>query len=235
MGVHVRDFVPGRPAAFYGEYEEYMETELWGKIIETYSKAQLTFRKDKLIALSGIAREIQHLLRSTYVAGLWSCHLPYSLLWAVKSSGYRSADYLAPSWSWASVEGPISFPDGMREVFKLLSRRGECATLLDVGVDLVTPSNSFGQVKGGWIRIRGRVGVASWEWTESEQSWTEETPVSLTNYVPPFQAYDEVNNPVEFHLIPENGNFTTLVSIHLDDTDAYRASRHSFYQFIRSR
>ncbi|KAI3316817.1 heterokaryon incompatibility protein-domain-containing protein [Xylariaceae sp. AK1471] len=216
--VYLRDFVPRKPAAFYGEYEEYMETELWSKVVETYSQAQLTFQKDKLIALSGISREIEHLLRSTYVAGLWRCHLPYSLLWTAKSSGYRSTEYLAPSWSWASVEGPISFPDGMREVFKLVNQRGECATLLDVGIDLVTPSNPFGQVKSGWIRVRGRVGIASWEWTESEHSWTEETPVSLTNYVPPFQAYAEVNNPKEFHLVPENDSFTTLVSIHLDDT-----------------
>jgi len=70
--------------------------------------------------------------------------LPYSLLWTVKPGGDRSIDYLAPSWSWASVEGSISFPDGMREVFKLPNREGECATLLNPSIDLVTPTNSFG-------------------------------------------------------------------------------------------
>jgi hypothetical protein len=216
--VYLRDFVPRKPAASYGQYGEYMETELWSKIVETYSKADLTFRKDKLIALSGITREIQHLLKSTYAAGLWRCHLPYSLLWTAKSGAYRSTDYLAPSWSWVSVEGPISFPDGMREVFNLLKLKGECATVLDIGIDLVTPTDPFGQVKSGWIRLRGKVGVASWKWTKSEDNWTEETPILLTNYIPPFQTYTEINNPEQFYLFPENDNFTTMVSIYLDDT-----------------
>jgi hypothetical protein len=210
--------VPRKPVASYGLYAEFVETELWSKVVETYSKAHLTFRKDKLIALSGIAREVGHLLKSTYAAGLWRCHLPYSLLWTTESGGYRSTDYLAPSWSWVSVEGPISFPDGMREVFKVLNLRGECATLLDLGIDLMTPTDPFGQVKSGWIRIRGMVGVASWKWTGSEYNSTENTPILLTNYIPPFQAYSEINNPEEFYLLPENDNFTTLVSIHLDNT-----------------
>jgi hypothetical protein len=210
--------VPRKPVASYGLYAEFVETELWSKFVETYSKAHLTFRKDKLIALSGMAREVGHLLKSTYAAGLWRCHLPYSLLWTTESGGYRSTDYLAPSWSWVSVEGPISFPDGMREVFKVLNIRGECATLLDLGIDLMTPTDPFGQVKSGWIRIRGMVGVASWKWTGSEYNSTENTPILLTNYIPPFQAYSEINNPEEFYLLPENDNFTTLVSIHLDNT-----------------
>jgi len=63
-----------KPAASYGHCGEYMETEIWSKVVENYSKADLTYQKDKLIALSGMAREIQHLLKSTYAAGLWECH-----------------------------------------------------------------------------------------------------------------------------------------------------------------
>jgi len=45
----------------------------------------------------------------------------------------------------------------------------------------------------------------------------EETPISLTNYIPPFQTYTKTKNPEQFYLFPENDNFTTLVAIHLDD------------------
>lgn len=215
--VYLRDFVPRKPAASYGYYGEFMETELWSKIVENYSKTDLTDPKDKLIALSGIAAEIGYLLESSYAAGLWKCHLPFSLLWTAKPGGYRPADYLAPSWSWASVQGSISFPDGMREVFKLLNRKGECAIILDLSIDLVMPTGPFGQVKSGWIRVKGKVGVASWTWTGSRSNSTEETPVSLTNYIPPFQAYAGTKDPKQFYLVPENDNFTTLVAIHLDD------------------
>ena len=40
----------------------------------------------------------------------------------------------------------------------------------------------------------------------------------MTDYVPPFQAYTEIHTPQQFHLVPENHDFTTSVGINLDDT-----------------
>lgn len=211
-GVYLRDFVPRKSFSSY-KHPEAAETELWSEIVETYSRAHLTFRKDKLIALSGIAREVGHLLKSEYVAGLWQCHLPYSLLWAAQPGGYRSTDYLAPSWSWASVDGPISFAHYMEENFKILDRRWECATLLNISIDLATSADPFGQVKNGWIQVRGKLGVASW----GDKHNKENTPVVLTNFVRLSQSYIDLDSPQEFHIVPSSGTFTKQVRIYLDD------------------
>jgi hypothetical protein len=40
-----------------------------------------------------------------YLAGLWRAHLPAALCWAAGSPTKRSTTYMAPSWSWASLEG----------------------------------------------------------------------------------------------------------------------------------
>jgi hypothetical protein len=62
--------------------------ELWRKVVEDYSRTQLTNFGDKLIALAGIAKHFQENLLSSdptcrYVAGLWSRHLESQLLWYV--------------------------------------------------------------------------------------------------------------------------------------------------------
>ena len=44
--------------------------ELWRRIVEVYSKAQLTQPKDKLVALAGLARLISGKIDSKYVAGV---------------------------------------------------------------------------------------------------------------------------------------------------------------------
>ncbi|KAJ4290558.1 hypothetical protein N0V90_010775 [Kalmusia sp. IMI 367209] len=87
----------------------------WSVLIQEYSKCELTFSKDRLVALSGLisALEERGLNRGCYFAGMWEADLPYCLLWtraAVDQSrhpGARPDVYRAPSWSWASLEYPI--------------------------------------------------------------------------------------------------------------------------------
>jgi len=44
---------------------------LWDKLVEVYSRCQLTKEEDKLIAISGLARQMKSLLGDTYLAGLF--------------------------------------------------------------------------------------------------------------------------------------------------------------------
>ena len=112
--------------------------------MQDYSRRKLTYSKDKLIALSGLAhdyseREVQpgasykHYKgeqRGKYAAGLWEVDMPSALLWrtyqyppnmtrAVNATPLRPpqrpSDYRAPSWSWASVDGRISYDSQMLE------------------------------------------------------------------------------------------------------------------------
>jgi len=88
---------------------------LWGSIVATYTKGALSFESDKLVALSGIASQLQKVLGDQYLAGLWSNHFADQLLWTAEYASTRSRkstrphDYRAPSWSWAAIEGEISW------------------------------------------------------------------------------------------------------------------------------
>lgn len=53
----------------------------WGSLFTDYTRRNLTFKTDKMAAISGIAKEMQKLLQDRYVAGLWEASLPHSLLW----------------------------------------------------------------------------------------------------------------------------------------------------------
>jgi hypothetical protein len=89
---------------------------VWRKIVVAYSPLALTVSSDKLPALSGLAEKRRVFSNQKYFAGLWENTLVLDLLW------YRNDNYgerplpmpddlawRAPSWSWASVDGPIMY------------------------------------------------------------------------------------------------------------------------------
>jgi hypothetical protein len=87
----------------------------WFFIVEDYARRKLTLSRDKLVAISGVARIIAPMYGTDYVAGLWVRNLLRLLVWYTDpqdSSAARDVTtiYRAPSWSWASVDGLVSFP-----------------------------------------------------------------------------------------------------------------------------
>ena len=84
---------------------------LWIDIVEEYTRRELTHEKDKLIAISGIAAQLELAWEDTYVAGLWRTSLIHHLAWSrhrVPSKNYHPPTaYRAPTWSWASIDGPV--------------------------------------------------------------------------------------------------------------------------------
>lgn len=103
----------------------------WLDLVETYCKCDLTQGKDKLIAISGIARVLQRGMKSSYCAGLWADRLCHALLWMPTTEPLvRAEASRAPSWSWASVDGPFQFPadfllEGCMAEVALISLNGE--------------------------------------------------------------------------------------------------------------
>ncbi|KAK0647146.1 heterokaryon incompatibility protein-domain-containing protein [Cercophora newfieldiana] len=97
----------------------------WEDIVRVYTRAELTFPSDKLVALGGLARHMKALLDDTYIAGLWLRHLHGNLLWHAgrdsegtvmrphfSTPSCPHADvreqYRAPSFSWASTDDAMS-------------------------------------------------------------------------------------------------------------------------------
>ncbi|MCJ1269947.1 hypothetical protein MMC22_009840 [Lobaria immixta] len=127
--------------------------QLWCKIVKAYMACDLSHHEDKLIALSGLAKKMQVILKDEYFAGMWGTVLPSQLLWTVSACqqangrpSCRPIPYRAPSWSWASVDGDI-YPGES-------SREGIMITILNSEIIPVN-SNLTGRIKGGSLLIQG--------------------------------------------------------------------------------
>lgn len=93
---------------------DYFQERLWHSVVERYASANLTYGKDRLIALAGIAQFVCEKLEDSYFAGLLGQHLVESLCWIpLVSQIYNPEDLvtktndIAPSWSWAKLNCPI--------------------------------------------------------------------------------------------------------------------------------
>lgn len=91
------------------ESTEVDHTKEWHNDVTNYSRRNLTFATDRLVALSGVATSRAQKTGDRYLAGLWESSLFWDLLWHTRPGidmpvPERS---IAPSWSWASVGGPV--------------------------------------------------------------------------------------------------------------------------------
>jgi hypothetical protein len=86
---------------------------LWADTVSVYSLCELTYASDKLIALSGVAKIMAQVLEDEYCAGLWRSRLVTELYWSRVLGTEQPLPppdlntYRAPSWSWATYDGPI--------------------------------------------------------------------------------------------------------------------------------
>jgi len=134
-------------------YYEKATMPTWGKIIHMYSRANLTYARDKLVALSGIAEVYQSEARGKYLAGMWRTGLEIALCWQLhyqRKLCKRPSEYRAPTWSWASVDGEIS----RETVNKLDARNIEfCIKIKDVMV-ANRGDDLFGEIYDGVLKLR---------------------------------------------------------------------------------
>ncbi|KAI9159016.1 HET-domain-containing protein [Paramyrothecium foliicola] len=86
----------------------------WGNIVKEYTQRDLTFQKDKLLAIRGIADALSSQVVKSYFAGSWvdtPRAMIMSLLWT-RAPGSKLSPRLdlAPTWSWASTSSAVSWP-----------------------------------------------------------------------------------------------------------------------------
>jgi hypothetical protein len=158
---------------------------VWTAALDSYTRCELTHATDKLVAISGVARVLADRFRDQYRAGLWQSNLVGGLCWRVDrirratqqlvpvgtyarrwdtSRRYSPpAPYLAPSWSWASVDGcvvPCPYLSSEErspssDESRLESTRS-LVVVLAVSVEAETSDNPFGAVKpGAEMRVQG--------------------------------------------------------------------------------
>ena len=137
--------------------------------IMNMSECQLSFPKDKLPALSGMVSQMAAATKATYVAGLWKEDLILGLTWRRvhrKTLVTVRRPWRAPSWSWASIDGPVEWlwciSVNTRYPADLDGDKELDLDVLDVVVDEIFPG-SFGEFKPG-----GRIEAIATLYTEIE-------------------------------------------------------------------
>ncbi|CZR53734.1 uncharacterized protein PAC_03614 [Phialocephala subalpina] len=135
------------PLAACTEVWELMQQ--WPAIVLAFCRCDLTMPKDKLVALSGIAKTIQGRFEGLgYLAGLWNHNLEDQLLWYMMAPAKTRAEpYRAPTWSWVSLD---------REIWpRFMSFNYSIVEILEASTEPLDHDHPTGQVKRGSIQLAG--------------------------------------------------------------------------------
>jgi hypothetical protein len=148
-------------ACFNNETFEHLG--LWYRLVNDYSARMITFETDKLPAISGVAKAAQRSIQQEYKAGLWLNDIIEGLLWSSSGPGaVKAVEYVAPSWSWASINfssmaarqyypGTIYF-NGYGN--SRLKSNNTLSKVIAISVSNVG-NDPFAQVVDGSLRIQG--------------------------------------------------------------------------------
>lgn len=235
----------------------------WRGIVRLFGKCALSVPTDKLVAVSGLANEMKRKLdqlrpsvRHRYIAGLWENELLSVLPWCVMDPASRAASYRAPTWSWASIDGQVSFPqETSGNIYPFSS-------LISVEVRQPPGETETGQVENASITLLGPVLRAK---IGSTIDWNRLTSVTfnVTSLCQasdtPLQAYpdSEAMAPTQFWIGSSRVCFDTIndicqdifqiviqktehnvegLALALDDTAActYRRIGYLRYQFTKT-
>ncbi|RFU24948.1 hypothetical protein B7463_g11394, partial [Scytalidium lignicola] len=118
----------------------------WMETVTSYSNGYLTYKEDKLRAISRLAKEVSNLHMCNYLAGLWKCNLLFELGWMTNGGSSPISEFIgdnqtyrAPSWSWASIDGPVKYPYhrnmGSGNIYPLVSINDFSQTIPDQYID----------------------------------------------------------------------------------------------------
>ncbi|KAH7165267.1 heterokaryon incompatibility protein-domain-containing protein [Dactylonectria macrodidyma] len=87
----------------------------WRSLVRDFSKRQLGDPADKLNAMQGIVHELEEETGDKHYAGIWESDPITGLSW-FQNAKNKDAETMVfnaartcPSWSWAKVDGPVSF------------------------------------------------------------------------------------------------------------------------------
>lgn len=158
-----------KPYSFFPSLESILNE--WRHLtVPAYTKKMLSKPKDRLPAAAGIASLIASRYDQEYLAGIWRADLKCGLMWSVPPSkeviSPAPGDYIAPSFSWASVNKEVRYACPVPTIHESPSGNGgseqerksvygdtECE-LVEAGVE-PCGANPLGYVKvGSYIRLR---------------------------------------------------------------------------------
>ncbi|KAI0193788.1 heterokaryon incompatibility protein-domain-containing protein [Xylaria flabelliformis] len=142
---------------FADESSEYpTNAARWWRLVQIYTRSNLTYQNDKLVAVAGLARAFSSVIREPYYAGIWGgADFLLSLLWTswprISVMNIPQTRYRAPSWSWASVEGEVYYEPTSRSVSRIITQK-----LVQIQSISTEPrrGDAYGEIKGGELVLK---------------------------------------------------------------------------------
>ncbi|KAK3318088.1 heterokaryon incompatibility protein-domain-containing protein [Apodospora peruviana] len=192
----------------------------WNMIVQEYSNYGITYRKDRLPAIAGMAKYYRRLGQDgEYLAGLWKNTFFENLLWhstTRSASKARPAEWIAPTWSWASAAEGVRFFGQLWIGLEVIDR----VKLVDARCESVHGDEMM-KLKSGFVTICGPVFPAVLRLKE-EEGKEEKTYVLEAEGVTPqtFDADYDFSVPGDFHIQPDSEVFgmeVANVTIYGDD------------------
>jgi Heterokaryon incompatibility protein (HET) len=152
-------FSSGRPHAQIDQQSEQAEVTVrnlmqWYKVVRQYTRRNLTFHSDKLPAISGIAKVFQAKTGCAYIAGIWKEDLIAGIAWYLKQPSHEIISMALPSWSWARLEGEVSFRSLSTAEAKM--QYSSCQ-LVSVTHRPAGGLNPYGDIADATLKVQGRL------------------------------------------------------------------------------
>jgi hypothetical protein len=150
--------IPGQVTKFSDSYfaKRSLVSNMWTWIIQSYSRCRLTYPTDKLVAIAGLARQAFLEQGDQYIAGMWKKDLVYQLCWWVPEprASPLITTYIAPSWSWASVDQAVAgysmIPDASHNITIRM------VWIINIDIKFASP-DPFGTMLGATLSLGCRM------------------------------------------------------------------------------
>ena len=80
----------------------------WPVFVRYYSRRDLSFKKDRLAAIDGLAKLLGTVRQDEYLFGFWTRDIPRQLFWMRhRDMTLNTSLPQVPAWSWASKIGAV--------------------------------------------------------------------------------------------------------------------------------
>ncbi|KIN07040.1 hypothetical protein OIDMADRAFT_150311 [Oidiodendron maius Zn] len=100
-----------------------MTHDSWTRLVEEFTSRNITRPSDRLVAMNAVMMRVSESTGWSPFWGLWTDSFIEDLCWASKSGGKgenhtcrMNPGHYAPTWSWASVDGPVQYSIPIKEL-----------------------------------------------------------------------------------------------------------------------
>ncbi|KAH8795021.1 hypothetical protein F5882DRAFT_288403, partial [Hyaloscypha sp. PMI_1271] len=141
---------------------------IWRDIVRAYTELELSYARDKLAALAGIAKKFMQIRpHDTYFAGLWKSSFIEDLLWYStlrhrnSPTSPRPQNRSAPSRSWASINSTVGTRGSSYDRNnKYISNANSCVDVLNINCVAIRLDSTG---SGGYAVLKGSIMAAPYE------------------------------------------------------------------------